>query len=208
LRARIAAGRAASYVHVRSKHAGLRRIIPVRSEMEILPFRLIAALAALALLAGVPVTHAQQAVPVNEIAAASGPIALSDKTIRVPLESRPGVTLSGRLADLGGRRLFLVLGNLQAAAQPGIIYEVYLGLPSGAAPTPNDPHYVGTLNFFAVAPPNTKPLWRSYDVTALAGRLVSQGPAEDLAVTIVPMQHSAAAAAANAIIGQASLQIQ
>jgi hypothetical protein len=176
--------------------------------MEILSLRPIAALAVLALLAAVPVARAQQAAAVNEIAAAPGPVALSDKTIRVPLEPSSGVTLSRRLSDLGGRRVFLVLGDLQAAAPPGIIYDVYLGLPSGAAPTANDPHYVGALNFFAVAPPNPKPLSRSYDVTALAGRLASQGPAEGLAVTIVPMQRSPEAAAANAVIGRVALQIQ
>jgi hypothetical protein len=171
------------------------------------PFRAVAALGLLALLAGVPGPGAQQ-LPVNETLAAAGRVALGGETVRVPLEPGTGAALPRRLTDLGGRRLFLVLENLEAAVQPGIVYEVYLGLPPGAAPSASDPHFVGTLNFFAVGPPNTAARSRSYDVTALASRLASQGSADGLAVTIVPTQPSPTAAAANAAIGRIALAIQ
>jgi hypothetical protein len=172
-------------------------------------FRTVAALGLLALLAGASGPGAQPSVPVNDTLAAAGRVALGGETVRVPLEPGTGVSLSRRLADIGGRRVFLILGNLEAAQQPGIVYEVYLGLPPGAAPRSDDPHYVGTLNFFAVAPPNTAPSSRNYDVTALASRLASQRPADDrLAVTIVPTQPSPMAAAARATIGRIALAVQ
>jgi hypothetical protein len=171
-------------------------------------FRTVAALGLLALLAAASGADAQQPGPVSETLAAAGRVALGGETVRVPLEPGAGAALPRRLTDLGGRRLLLVLANLEAAAQPGIVYEVYLGLPPGAAPSASDPHYVGTLNFFAVAPPNTAAQSRSYDVTSLASRLASQGSAEGLAVTIVPTQPSPTAAAANAAIGRIALAVQ
>jgi tyrosinase len=51
-----------------------------------------------------------------------------------------------------GRRLYLVLGGLSAPADATATYNVFLGLPDGAAdPGPGDPHYVGTLHFFGAA---------------------------------------------------------
>ena len=51
-----------------------------------------------------------------------------------------------------GRRLYLVLGGLSAPADATSTYNVFLGLPDGAAdPGTDDPHYVGTLHFFGAA---------------------------------------------------------
>jgi tyrosinase len=47
---------------------------------------------------------------------------------------------------------YLLLKGLEANAQPGVLYHVYLGLPEGATPKPNDPHKVGIINFFDAVP--------------------------------------------------------
>jgi hypothetical protein len=100
-----------------------------------------------------------------------------------------------RLTDVVRRSaVHLVLDDLKAAEAPSVVYEIYLGLPAGAAAKPDDPHYVGTLNFFAVAPPNTQRRSRSYEVTPIAARL-SQAAPGDLAVTIVGRGASVEAAA-------------
>jgi hypothetical protein len=92
---------------------------------------------------------------------------------------------------------------------PGIIYEIYLGLPPGAAPNADDPHYVGTLNFFAVAAPNTARRSRSYDVTTLVARLLSQGlPEDQLSVTIVGHVQSEPPVAVPPSIGSVALVAQ
>ena len=155
---------------------------------------------------------AQPAAPMSDqiVAAASG-VKLAAENTRVELlpNSRAG-NLRGRLGELAQQRtLFLVLDDLGAAQQPGIIYEIYLGLPSGATPSADDPHYVGTLNFFAVAPPNTARQSRSYDVTALVRRLLSEGlPGDGLAVTIVGNRQGAASDAAPPSIGRIALVAQ
>jgi hypothetical protein len=169
--------------------------------------RTIAALGLAALLAAATGATAQPT-PVNEILAAAGPVAVGTETVRIALEPGAAGPLSRRLADIGGRRLYLVLGNLEAAASPGIAYEVYLGLPPGAVPAANDPHFVGTFSFFFVAPPDTTPRSLSYDVTALASRLASQvRPDGRLAVTIVPTQPPTAEAT-RAAIGRIALAVQ
>jgi hypothetical protein len=127
---------------------------------------------------------------------ASGAVTLDREVTRVRLA--PGASaapLSRRIAEGGsGRRYFLVLSDLRAAAQPGVVYDIYLGLQPGANPGPNDPRLVGTLNFFGVAPPNTtRNLSRSYDVTQTVRALQSQGLLDGpLTVTIVPGAGSSA----------------
>jgi hypothetical protein len=156
---------------------------------------------------------AQPAAPMSDqiVAAASG-VKLAAGNTRVQLLPNSGAgNLRGRLGALAEQRtLFLVLDDLGAAQQPGIIYEIYLGLPSGATPSADDPHYVGTLNFFAVAPPNTARQSRSYEVTAVVRRLLSEGlPGDGLAVTIVGNRQGAAASdAAPPSIGKIALVAQ
>ncbi len=153
---------------------------------------------------------AQPAAPVSGqlVAAASG-VNLAGEVTRVQLLPNGNASnLRGQLAELVAQRaLFLVLDDLRAAQQPGIIYQIYLGLPPAATPSASDPHYVGTLNFFGVAPPNTTRQSRSYNVTPLMRRLLSEGLPEDgLAVTIVG--NGQAASDASPTVGKVALVAQ
>ena len=77
-----------------------------------------------------------------------GTINLSSSTpVEVPL-APAAVPMSTHL-EAGGqnKRVYLVLQNLQAQAQPGVLYDVYLDPPSGASSSPSDAP-VGTINFF------------------------------------------------------------
>jgi len=47
-----------------------------------------------------------------------------------------------------GRKIYLVLNNLQAKAQPGVMYDVFLNLPAGAAASARNEYRVGSVNFF------------------------------------------------------------
>jgi hypothetical protein len=168
------------------------------------------ALALLPLLSTGHGAGAQPSAPMSgRTLAAAGPVALAAETTRVPLvPSAAAGGLRQQLAGLG-QQLFLVLDDLQASEQPGIIYEIYLGLPPGAAPATDDRHFVGTLNFFAVAPPNTSRRSRSYNVTALIPLLLSQGLSDDnLAVTIVGRVQSQPPAAVHPTVGSIALVAQ
>ena len=153
---------------------------------------------------------AQPSTPMSgQTLAAARAVTLAAATTRVVLQPSAAAGLRQQLKDLGPRPLFLMLDDLRAVQTPGIIYEIYLGLPPGAAPNADDPHYVGTLNFFAVAAPNTARRSRSYDVTTLVARLLSQGlPEDQLSVTIVGRVQSEPPAAVPPSIGSVALVAQ
>jgi hypothetical protein len=59
-----------------------------------------------------------------------------------------------RLAPLAEGRnkeefLVLELDNVEAAKTPGVVWEVYLGLPPNAAPNAESPFFLGTMTLFA-----------------------------------------------------------
>jgi len=151
-------------------------------------------LAALCLVGGPGTADAQPSAMSGQVLAAANAVVLKGETTRVALAAAGGDTagLQRRLADAARRSaVYLVLDDLKAAQVPSVVYEIYLGLPPGAAANPDDPHYVGTLNFFAVAPPNTARRSRSFEVTSIVEKLTSQRqPGGDLAVTIVGRRQS------------------
>jgi tyrosinase len=87
----------------------------------------------------------------------SGPVQLGPNTATIALAPRnvPGLgaatNFSTQLsAALETRQLYVVLNNVQVRQEPGVTYAVYLDVPNGATPAPDDPGYVGTLNFFSL----------------------------------------------------------
>lgn len=169
------------------------------------------ALTALSLFALAPDAGAQPSTAMSgRILAASGAVTLTADTTRVPLLAKAETrSLRGQLAGLGRQQLYLVFDDLKAAEQPGVIYEIYLGLPPGPTPNAGDPHYVGTLNFFAVAPPNTSRRSRSYNVTALIPTLLSQGLSDNsVAATIVASTPGPASSDVHPLIGAIELIAQ
>lgn len=88
-------------------------------------------------------------------AVAAAPLTLGAQRVRTSL-NLPAAPLSGArtmqfAAPAASRNLYLVLAGIMLPADPGdVVYNVYIDLPEGAAPGPNDPHYVGTLNFFHI----------------------------------------------------------
>ena len=154
-----------------------------------------------------PVRPAAAVVHLATPAAAGPSIALGAGPVRVALQPAGGAgaaapRLSTRLAALpAGRSLYLVLENAMADAQPGVVYDVYLDLPQGAAATPASPYFAGTINFFAAAHPmgaaaGAMPARTfSLDVTGMAKGLAARGQLTGTpSVTIVPAGQPDAAA--------------
>jgi tyrosinase len=95
---------------------------------------------------------------------ASGPVTLGDRPVFVTLapqavpefapQGAPGQSgtnarFSAQIATaLEKSQIFLVLDGIQAHEVPGVVYDVYVGVPQDKTPEANDPGYVGTLNFF------------------------------------------------------------
>ena len=146
------------------------------------------------LLASLPVT-------VGAVRAAAAPETIASTAPAGGVVLNTGLTrliLSGRMpvADMldalpPGRGLFLVLSDLHAKTAPGVIYDLYLDLPPGAAPHAGWPGYVASLNFFGApqGPRADRPRRVSYDVTNALERLRGRRVlSRDLTLTIVPEQ--------------------
>jgi tyrosinase len=90
--------------------------------------------------------------------AASGPVSLGAAPVTVSLTAHNVPELGGRAASfsaqlsnaLEARQLYVVLNNVQARQSSGASYAAYLNVPKGTTPAPDDPGYVGTLNFFGL----------------------------------------------------------
>jgi len=127
------------------------------------------------------VVAASPLAPTTLATAPAGPISLGPGQTRIALTATepPDVTIKGLGPE---QKVYLVFSGLHALKQPGVVYEVYLALPTTAAASPNSRSrfLAGTLNFFAasdLAPgrvAGTHPIV-SVEVTGLVRRLAAEG---------------------------------
>ena len=127
------------------------------------------------------------------IAVAAGPLSLGGEQTRVSLKGVSDVAPASRLKSLAGRRVYLVIGELNAAEQPGVPYQVFFDLPTGAQADTNSPNNVGVITFFNAVrlegsvPDSKDPRFFSFDITEIVRRLNSKNLlTEDTSVTIKP----------------------
>ena len=146
---------------------------------------------------------------VRKVAAPRGGIPLGGNAIKVNLRGGSRESEEAWEADGRPRRVFLVLKNVRAKAQPGVIYHVYLDLPPGTTGQAAQRHYIGPLNFFDAVPQRGHAAHftgrtSKFDVTDIAARLRSAGKlSASPSVTIAPAGQPAAAA--EPVIGEISL---
>lgn len=118
----------------------------------------------------------------NRIAAADGPVLLDTGASRVTLKAaQAGMTLASHLRSLAAdKRVYLIIGEMSAAEQPGVPYEVFFDLPSGGKADVHSVSYVGTITFFnavrleGAAPNSNDPRFFSFDVTGIIRTLQSK----------------------------------
>lgn len=139
--------------------------------------------------------HPTTVPPSNKVATASGPVAIGTAPVKVelnatapPVAAAPGgaperaappVTTTRAQAP-APRRLYLVIRNLQARAQPGVLYNVYLGVGAGGRAV-----RLGTINFFdAGSNGMMSQKFVSFDVTGLVDGSVS---VKTINVTVAPV---------------------
>jgi tyrosinase len=108
------------------------------------------------------------------------------------------------------KHVLLLVKNLRADEQPGVLYHLYMQLPQGATGDKAQPYYVGTVNFFNAVHHGTghekeaakaSDRFYQFDITDLAKTLQGKGalPASPT-LTIVPSGKPSDKA--NAVIGQ------
>jgi len=104
-----------------------------------------------------------------------------------PTEISLGDDALAKVAQWTGRagasqRLYLVLDEVRARQQPGILFEVYVDATKGGAPHLDAAHLVGHISLFELRYPLL-----SFDVTERLKALVArEGPGGKLVVTIKP----------------------
>jgi hypothetical protein len=155
-----------------------------------------------------------QGTKVEPLATATGPMELAGGPVSVTLSAPPGqqgTKLASRLSSLAqGERIYLVLREMAAQEQPGVLYHIYLDLPPGSsAPTKDDPHYVGVLNFYNARAEGSPGVFRSFEVTDLLRNLQKQGLLSDpITVTIIPSRGGVLNTNAKPVIGRIELVVQ
>ena len=146
------------------------------------------------------------------IASNQGPVELNHGETRVALAPRGDAAAAlQRLASLQpGQQVIVVLRDIHTAAQPGVVYRLYFGLPPGVAAATSDAQPIGLLNFFAFGPPNPRrDMSRSYDVTETIQQLSTKNLSlERIAVTFAVDGGGSPAANSHAMIGGIDLIIQ
>jgi hypothetical protein len=146
------------------------------------------------------------------IALGAGPVSVSLEPLPDPDGTKP-FSLTARVKTFAaGRRFYLIVKDLRAAAQPGVLYHLYLELPSGATRAKKDAHHVGVVNFFnavrhgghGAEPGKGSQRFLRFDITDLVKTLQTGGVLRDQPiVTIAPAGQPAAAA--KPVIGEVTI---
>jgi len=148
-------------------------------------------------------TASSEPIQGNRIAAADTPVLLDAGPARVTLKAaEPGMTLASHFRSLAfDKRVSLIIGEMSAAEQPGVPYEIFFDLPSGGKADVHSANYVGTITFFnavkleGAAPNSNDPRFFSFDVTGIIRTLQSKKMlTEDTTVVVKPAGTPAAAA--------------
>lgn len=151
----------------------------------------------------------------------SGAVELGRQPVTVNLTAPAGAaagtdSIAARVRTLGkGRRLFLVLRNLRANVQPGVLYRLFLELPSSASARAANNHKLGVINFFDAVEHDSEHTgagmsmtspdkFFSFDITDVAKRLLARRLlTAEPRLTIVPADEPDAAA--RPVIGEVTL---
>jgi tyrosinase len=114
----------------------------------------------------------------TRVIATAGPIELETVPQRVSFAMSPGKVLAT------DQPVYLVLHDLQATEQPGVLYHLYLDLPPGVTPEQDDARYIGTFNFYDAIPIDAGERKKtatqssgffSYDISGVARTLRGRG---------------------------------
>lgn len=140
---------------------------------------------------------AEKSGPGNNMLSAEieGALSLGDQPTTVKIPQPKSMSLMGALSESLSQKepkVFVVLRDIYAKEPPGSGFGVYINLPEGTAPTPEDPHYVGSINFFnATVMPGGDGMFMvdTYvlDVTQELKKLrEAKGLGDDVSVTVAP----------------------
>lgn len=78
------------------------------------------------------------------------PIEINSAPVTIPLELGNLAQRIQTIAASSEHKLFVAFEDVEAATQPGVTYQVYLGVPATKPAEPTSPYYVGTFSLFGI----------------------------------------------------------
>lgn len=129
------------------------------------------------------------------VGASDAPVVLTGEVARVTVPIDAPAERDA-LAAVPAPRIILNLEDIEAEANPGTVYGVFVDLPPGAPEDVAELHHVGNLSLFGIEraqhPRGDEPphgFRVSFDITELAGTLTRQGrwDTEQVEVTLEPL---------------------
>lgn len=167
-------------------------------------------------------TLAESARDATRVLAAAAQVTLMAEPVHVQLKTaealaarEPDTTFDRRIRQLPeSTRVYLVISKLQAAAQPEVLYDLYIAPAEGATPKTSLRHRIGTINFFDFVSHGeedhflqTDDRFVSFDVTDLVRHLhLEKQLKAEPSVMIAPVGEPAANA--RPVIGSIELMLQ
>ena len=118
------------------------------------------------------------------------PVVLTSEPVSITLDIREHRQRLAVIAESKKETLFLELDDVEAERQPGVAWQVYVGLPGKGVPDPESPYYVGNVALFGTgirseAPHEFKPARFEFAINrALQASLKASG--DRIEVTFVP----------------------
>jgi tyrosinase len=76
------------------------------------------------------------------------PVELTSEPVFFPIELKELRRRLESIVESKTETVLLELEDVEAEKQPGVVWEVYLGLPKGAQPDSRSPNYIGSLSLF------------------------------------------------------------
>ena len=78
----------------------------------------------------------------------SQPVTLGPEPVSIPIDWKESKQRLASLAENKNATVFLDLEGVEAERQPGVAWQVFLGLPPGAEPTDDSPYLIGAIALF------------------------------------------------------------
>lgn len=116
-----------------------------------------------------------------------GPFPTLRESVRLPLPPRDTLKGDKDLVALAREQksIAMKIGGVEAASQPGVDFEVYLG-PKGLDPDPSSPYFVGIFGLFSGGLKTRKHHYSPADFVFPVSRMLAAGDADSFEILIVP----------------------
>src|SRR5215813_70852 len=146
------------------------------------------------------------------------PVELGPDRVTIPFDIKAVRERLRTMTQSQTQTVSLELSDVVAEKQPGVVWEIYLGLPAGTEPNPEGPYFVGAISLFAAGVRTKahrvfKPAEFSITLDKALARFM-RGNADKLDITFIPTgplidgKRSTPKVQANVRIGKLAISVE